>query len=506
MNQTDSIEVQYSNGDMQHALSQIDTVIQQGTYKDTWQSLQQHVEPKWFINAKFGIFVHWGVYSVPAFGNEWYSRNMYIQGTPEFNHHVETFGPHKNFGYKDFIPMFTAPKFNPDDWAQLFKDAGAQYVVPVAEHHDGFQMYKSNISSWNAATMGPKRDILRNISRALNKKDLTMGASTHRIEHWFFMSHGKEFDSDIHEPLKRGDFYWPAMPEPDNHYDSYSEPAPSKEFLEDWLLRTCELIDNYRPKVLYFDWWIHHSAAAPYLRKIAAYYYNRAEQWGDEVTICYKHDSMMFGTATPDIERGQLAEAKPYHWQTDTAIARNSWCWTEDNTFKPWTEIVQDLVDIVSKNGNLLLNVGPKPDGTISREDSLILKNIGQWLKINGQAIYNSKPWRRFGEGPTNIIEGQFADSTSKNFTSADIRYTVNGDSIFATALCGSTNGIYKCTLLKEGDAEHNADFHGLIKNIYMLTENGSCPVQWERTSEALTIRTTPSDSLAPVVFRIQQK
>ena len=199
--------------------------------------------PDWFVKTKFGIFIHWGAYSVPAFANEWYPRNMYIQGTPEFEHHVKTYGPHKEFGYKDFIPMFKAEKFNPEEWADLFEKAGARYVVPVAEHHDGFQMYKSEISHWNAGEMGPKRDTLGELTEAFAKRGLIGGASSHRAEHWFFLGHGKEFDSDIKEPLKRGDLYWPSMAEPD-HQDLYGKPEPSEEYLQDWLVRTCETLIN----------------------------------------------------------------------------------------------------------------------------------------------------------------------------------------------------------------------------------------------------------------------
>ena len=225
---------------------------------------------------------------------------MYIQGSPEFEHHVKTYGPHKEFGYKDFIPMFRAEKFDPKRWMDLFQKAGARYVVPVAEHHDGFQMYRSDLSHWNAFEMGPKRDVLGELSEEARKHGIYNCASSHRIEHWFFMGHGKEFDSDIKEPMQRGDFYWPAMPEPD-HQDLFSTPTPTQEYLEDWLLRTCEIIDRYQPKILYFDWWIQHESARPYLRKIAAYYYNRAIEWGEEVVICYKHDAFMFGTAVVDI-------------------------------------------------------------------------------------------------------------------------------------------------------------------------------------------------------------
>ncbi len=201
--------------DKQAWLRKIEEVIAGGPFGDDWDSLSNHRTPEWFRKAKFGIFIHWGIYSVPAFGSEWYSRNMYIQGSPEYEHHRAVYGPQKEFGYKDFIPMFKAEKFDAAKWVDLFCRAGARYVVPVAEHHDGFQMYKSEISRWNAYEMGPGRDVLGELTAEMEKRGLVNGASTHRIEHWFFMGHGREFDSDITESGQEGDFYWPAMPERD---------------------------------------------------------------------------------------------------------------------------------------------------------------------------------------------------------------------------------------------------------------------------------------------------
>ena len=479
----------------------IDEVIEQGPYSDNWASLSKYRPPQWYTDAKFGIFIHWGVYSVPAFGSEWYSRNMYIQGDSHYEHHIKTYGPQKKFGYKDFIPLFKAEKFNADEWAELFVQAGAGYVVPVAEHHDGFQMYRSEISHWNAWEMGPKRDVLGELEKAFDSKGLITGASSHRAEHWFFMGHGKEFESDIKEPLYRGDLYWPSMPEPPLR-DLYGQPCPTQEYLEDWLVRTCEIIDRYRPKLLYFDWWIQHSSMKPYLKKLMAYYYNRAAQWGEEVVLNYKHDAVMLGCAVLDIERGQFAAMKPYPWQTDTSVALNSWCYTENNKYRTSRELICDLVDIVSKNGNLLLNIGPKADGTIPEEDRSILLEIGKWLAVNGEAIYGTHVWKRYGEGPAKIVDGQFSDSVKKEFTSKDIRYTAKENYLYATVMKCNQEGIYEFPSLGEQDAGGRKDFHGIIRGIRLLGTDEK--VEWSREEEALKVCIPNFYSENPIVFRIE--
>ncbi|HBU82012.1 MAG TPA: alpha-L-fucosidase [Paenibacillus sp.] len=482
--------------DKNEYLQHIEATIDEGKFKDNWNSLSAIQVPEWYRNAKFGIFIHWGLYSVPAFDNEWYSRNMYMEGSKAHEHHLAVYGPPKDFGYKDFIPMFRAENFDADEWAALFKKAGARYVMPVAEHHDGFQMYKSAISHYNTVEMGPKRDLLGEMKAAYEKQGLVLCVSSHRAEHWFFMSHGKAFDSDIKEPLRRGDFYWPAMPEPD-HHDLYGSP-PTDEYLEDWLIRCCELVDQYQPSVFYFDWWIQTAAFKPYLKKFSAYYYNKGEEWGIPVAINYKHDAFMLGCAVPDVERGQFADLKPYFWQTDTAVAKNSWCYTENNDYKSAVEIIRDLVDIVSKNGSLLLNIGPKADGTIPDEDKNILLAIGQWLEVNGEAIYDTTFWRTYGEGPTEVKEGQFTDGETKTFTSEDIRFTVNESFLYATVLVYPENGIVHIRSLKE-NSHH---FHGLIRNIQVLGFDEE--PEWSRTEESLTITTRNVHSGSPVVFKLE--
>ena len=476
-------------------LLEIDQVIARGKFHDDWESLSQYQVPEWYQNAKFGIFIHWGVYSVPAYRNEWYPRNMYIQGTPEFEHHVKTYGPHDQFGYKDFIPLFKAEKFSPEDWASLFKEAGARYVIPVGEHHDGFQMYKSEISHWNAAEMGPCRDTTGELKAALDKQGLTMGISSHRIEHWFFLGHGKDFPSDIHDPIPRDDLYWPSMPEPKDHFSRDAECPPSQEFMEDWLLRCCEMVDRFHPAVFYFDWWILQNVMKPYIKKFAAYYYNKSMEWGVKPAINYKQDTYMFGTAVPDMERGHFANVQPYFWQTDTAIAKNSWCYTEQNEFKRPVDLVRTLIDVVSKNGTLLLNVGPKADGTIGPEDTQVLKAIGEWLKKNGEAIYDTRPWRVFGEGPTNIEEGQFAESKEKVYAKEDIRFTVKGGNLYVLSMQWPEDG--KITVRSLSLPQ----FIGGVARVEALGFEGK--VEWSRDENGLHISAPFIQSQMPVAFRL---
>ena len=408
----------------QQYLEEIERVIAEGPYDADWNSLFRFQAPEWFAEAKFGIFIHWGLYSLAAHNNEWYSRNMYIQEKEEWEYHRKTFGEHTKFGYKDFIPMFTAEKFDPEEWAKIFKEAGAKYVFPVAEHHDGFQMYRSEISKWNAYDMGPKRDLLGELKKAIEGEEMVFCTSSHRAEHWFFMGHGKGFDSDVKEPMKRGDFYWPAMPEPDNQA-LQSDPYPTEEFLTDWLLRTCEIIDKYQPSLLYFDWWLQHEAFKGVLKKLAAYYYNRGVQWGKKVAICYKHDAMMFGSGIVEVERGALADPKPFLWQTDTAIAKNSWCYTDTLEYKTSRQIICNFIEIISKNGNMLLNVGPKGDGEIPAQDRKILREIGAWMKANEKAVFGSKSWRKAAEGSVRVSEGQFTDNEELLYTKEEDRKSV---------------------------------------------------------------------------------
>ena len=446
--------------------------LPEGPFEPSWDSLKKYKIPRWYRDAKFGIFIHWGVYSVPAFQNEWYPRNMYIKGHPAYNYHLKTYGPHDKFGYKDFIPMFTAENWDPKDWAKLFKDAGARYIVLVAEHHDGFALYDCNYTRWNSVKMGPKRDIVGELAEAVRNEGLVFGVSYHRAEHWWFFEGGMQFNSDVRDP-KYYDFYGPAKP---------SDTQPDEEFLIDWLRRACELVDKYKPQIFWFDWWIEQPAFEPYLRFFAAYYYNRAFEWDTGVVINYKHDAFPEGMAVLDIERGGLDNIRQDFWQTDTSICRKSWGYIKDHDYKSADSIIDNLVDIVSKNGCLLLNIAPKPDGTIPEEQKKILLNIGDWLKVNGEAIYGSKPWIVYGEGPTKVVGGEFREEASGPFTGKDIRFTCQGDTLYAILLDwpGEEVSIRSLSTVLRLYTDD-------IESVEMLGVDE--PLQWARGEDGLRVR-----------------
>ena len=372
-------------------LKEVDRIAHQGPFRPDWESLEKYRVPEWYKDAKFGIFIHWGVYSVPAFGNEWYPREMYRQDSEVYKHHIATYGTQDKFGYKDFIPMFKAEHFDPAAWARLFKEAGAKYVVPVAEHHDGFAMYDSGLSDWTAAKMGPKRDVIGDLARAVRAEGLHFGTSSHRVEHNFFLGVGRTFTSDINDPQVAA-FYGPAHQWLENKHRtplSNDFTYVSSAWADDWLARSSEIVEKYHPDIVYFDWWIGQPSIRPDLTRFAAFYYNASLKYGDYVgVINYKDWAIEEHSAVLDLERGQLADIRPLYWQTDTSVSNKSWGYIKNDTFKSPQFVVQQLVDIVSKNGNLLLNIGPKSDGTIPDEVQQVLREVGSWLAVNGDAIY----------------------------------------------------------------------------------------------------------------------
>ena len=333
--------------------------------------------------------------------------------------------------------MFKAEKFDPAAWARLFKESGARYVVPVFEHHDGFAMYDCGVSDWTAAKMGPHRDLWGDLAKAVRAEGLHLGASSHRVEHNFFLGPGRTIHSDVNDP-KYADFYGPAHRRIENKggtplNDDFT--YVSKAWTEDWLARSAEIVEKYHPEIMYFDWWIGHASVREDLTRFAAFYYNESLKHGGTVGVINYKDYAMQQSAVLDIERGQLSGIRPLYWQIDTSISNKSWGYIQHDTFKSPQFVFHQLSDIVSKNGNLLLNSGPRSDGTIPEEVQQVLRDVGAWLKTNGEAIYGTRAWKIYGEGPTKVPEGSFHDTDTMPYTAEDFRFTKKGEALYAIEL-----------------------------------------------------------------------
>ena len=486
-------------------LNTVDAGIRRGPFQADWSSLTAYRAPEWFRDAKFGIFLHWGIYSVPAFANEWYSRNMYVKGSPAYEYHRAVYGPQAKFGYKDFIPRFTAAQFDPNAWVDLFVRAGAKYVVPVAEHSDGFAMYDSAFTSWDAARMGPRRDVVGELEKATRRRGLYFGVSSHRAEHWWWYHEGTEIDSDINDARYSG-IYGPAAPRTLPADPSTGEPnpthlerwlPPSGAFLDDWLARSTELVDKYHPDFMYLDWWIGQPAFAPYLQRLAAYYYDESAARKQGAVLTYKQEAFPPNAAVLDIERGKLDTLRLQPWQSDTSVSIKSWGYVRDDEYRTASSLLADLIDVVSKNGNLLLNVGPEADGTIAPEIREILLRMGAWLASNGEAIYGTRPWVLYGEGPTDAPTGR--EETNRVYTAADLRFTTKGPDLYALGLAWPRDG---AVLIKTLYAR-TPYLPDPVVRVTLLGEPGAA-LRWEQTATGLAIHLPPAHDDLPYALKIE--
>ena len=472
-----------------------------GPYRPDWETLRNHEIPQWFKDAKFGIFIGWGVYAVPGAVNEWYPHNMYRPGDPAWQDFVQRYGSFdKGLGYKDFIPAFRAEKWDPADWVALFKQAGARYVIPIAEHHDGFAMYDSDLSDWTSAKLGPHRDVVGELAVATRAAGLHFGFSSHRAEHNYYYDEGRSIRSDVNDP-KYAAFYGPAHQWlNDPHFLPTNEwTYVSDAWTRDWLARSVELVEKYKPELVYFDGGNGQPAFRSKMTEFTAFYDNFARQNHIDGVITLKDYAMEWTAGARDFERSLRTDIDPRHWQTDTSISNLSWGYMEHDQFKTPEFLVHQLVDIVSKNGNLLLSIGPRADGTIPDEVRATLLDVGAWLNRNGEAIYSTEPWKIYGEGPTEIKTGFASDQDAKPYTAADFRFTRKGNNLYVISLACPADGTATIRSLGLTGAAAGLEF----QSVELL--GSPSKVDWLRTTNALNLN-LPADAACKYGFALRVK
>ena len=471
---------------VQAAVDAIKTPLPPGPFQPTWESLKAHYQvPEWFVGAKFGLFMHWGLYSVPAHHNEWYEKHMYAA---DRQWHAEHFGPQDKFGYKDFIPLFTCEKFNADDWAALFKQSGARFVIPTAQHHDGFSLWDSQVNPVNAKNMGPKRDLIGELGQAVRKQGLKFGVSNHGIENFQFINPAPELAAQLQR--EHADLYDPQWA---NFYHvADRSDAACEKFLVDWYNRNVELIDKYQPDMLWFDNGVDIRYLDPLKLRIAAYYYNRAAEWGKPVSLstkkaAYAPSGKNTETIGSIIDFEKIGGRSPAGirtgvWQVDEPIG-STWGYTTGMRISGPGPIISKLVDTVSKNGTLLLNLSPEKDGTFAPQIHTTLLAIGEWLRVNGEAIYDTHNWVKFGEGG------------ERGAKSPTIRFTVKGEALYAIIVGNWPAGEVNIAALGS-----NEPLMGEVKAVQLLGRPDACVFTRDAAGLRVTLPATPPGKYAYVL------
>ncbi|MEK6794145.1 MAG: alpha-L-fucosidase [Spirochaetota bacterium] len=431
--------------------------IAKGPFTPAWGSLGTFQCPAWFRDAKFGIWSHWGPQSVPMFG-DWYARHMYTPGHPQYNHHLRTCGHPSKFGWKDMIPLWKAERFDPEGLMKIYTDAGAKYFVAQAAHHDNFDNWDSKHHRWNAATMGPKKDIVRLWHDAARKFDLPFGLTEHlgAAYTWWITNKMADIDGAFAGAPYDGndrandDLYLPhTKAEIEEGIRLHKEGKRLQWYTDNpywherWYLRVKDMIDQFEPDLLYSDGELPFGETG---LAIVAHLYNvSAKRHGGTNNAVYNQknkDPKFAATGVFDIERGQMDEAASSPWQTDTCVG--GWFYDVRQTYKSAKQIIETLVDIVSKNGNLLLNFTQRPDGTLDEECHHILKGITAWTSVNGEGIFGTRPWKKAAEGPSRFVQKATFEEKPVEWTSADFRFTQKDAAVYAFQMkCPEDRGAY---------------------------------------------------------------
>jgi len=391
-----------------------------------WEELERPV-PDWFADAALGVYFHWGPYAVPAHETEWYPRQMYREGTDVYDHHVGTYGPPSEFGYREFVPDFHGDAFDPEAWAALCAEAGAEFAGLTAIHHDGFAMWDSELTAWNAADRGPGRDVFGELAGALRDRGIRVVAAFHHAWRWWYYPRDPAYDTT--DPAY-ADLYGPPHE---------AGESPPETYYERWRDLTFEVFDDYRPDLAWFDfgWGVPDFLENDrYRREVVAGYYDRADDWGKDVVVAHKRN-LPVGTGVVDHERSRRSDLSLRPWLTDTSVDRSSWGYVTDPDYKSPGTLVTGLVDRLSKNGRTLLNVGPRADGTIPGPVADRLRAVGGWVDASEPAVRGVRPWWRFGEGPTEVAgaDAEFEAASAVEFTPEDVRFTRDGEAAYAVVL-----------------------------------------------------------------------
>jgi alpha-L-fucosidase len=466
--------------------------IAEGPFEPTWESLQAYRCPPWFRDAKLGFWAHWGPQAVPMYG-DWYARHMYVEGSDQYRFHLRTYGHPSQFGFKDVCALWKAERFDPDGLIRLYKESGARYFVALAVHHDNFDCWASRHHRWNAANMGPQKDIVGLWKEAASRHGLRFGVTEHlaRTYSWFNVNKfadkagpyaGVPYDGANPE---YADFYLPR------HGDTtYAYPySPPDWWKKQWFQRIRDLVEQYEPDFLYTDGAVPFGEVG---RRLVADFYNRnVQRHGGQNEAVYtikhftdehglNHGEYVEGIGVLDMERGVVAGIRDLPWQTDTCIG--GWFYDRRVVYKTAAHVIRMLVDIVSKNGNLLLNFPLRPDGTLDDESRHVVQGIGRWMATNGQAIYSTRPWATFGEGPTQSGGGQF-DEAEQSWTAQDFRFVRKGDTVYAFQMAWPADRQAVIQSLKLGSGAR-------VKGLRLVGHEGI--LSWSQTVHGLHVDLPP--------------
>ena len=499
-------------------------------FKASWGSLAENYRtPEWFRDAKLGIWAHWGPQCVPEWG-DWYGRQMYQQGNPFYEHHVKTYGHPAQFGFMQFLNQWTVDQWEPERLIGLYKAAGAKYFVSLANHHDNFDMFDSKYQNWNAMNFGPKRDVVGTWAKAARAQGLRFGVSNHGAHawHWWQTAYGYDAEGPVRGlrydayRLKKADgkgLWWEGydpqelyvgpegdMVPPDGitskdemqkYHDSHSgqwlETVPPHDpyFVKKWALRQQDLVDKYQPDFVYFD-----DTALPLEQAgldATAYFYNASYKWHgklDVVVTGKKLDDRQRKAITEDIERGYSDHLREIPWQTCTCIG--NWHYDrplyERNGYKTAKEVIQRLADVVSKNGNMLLSIPVRGNGSIDEKEEQILADMAAWMAVNGEAIFATRPWDIFGEGPfAPPAEGHMDEGKAKPFSHEDIRFTTKAGALYALVQdwpdFPGNGGFVQVYSMAEGSPQRK----GTIEKVELLGH--AEPLKFELGMDGLSVR-----------------